>query len=365
MKFLESELKELKVRAIEKIGSEKDEIRVKEAIVDIILEKFKFKGLTIEEIDKLKNNMYNSIKEYGKIQKYLDDDSITEIMINGTRNIYIERDCKLIKLEDRFDSEEELYQMIQKIVGRINRKLNLVNPIVDARLLDGSRVNVINKNIAIGGPIITIRKFKKEFIEIDKLVENKMFDSEIKKYLKKAIVTKKNIVICGGTGTGKTTLLNALARFIDSNERIISIEDSAEIDLSNIENLVSLEVKDKDIETGIGVSMSDLIKASLRMRPDRIIIGEVRGKEAFDLLKAMNTGHKGTLSTGHSNSAIDMIRRLHNMVLEGYKMSEKSIENQIYSAIDIIIFIEKDKSLRKIKEVVELINGNNEIKKIL
>ncbi len=308
--------------------------------------------------DEIVASIYSSIRGYGVLDTLLEDESITEIMINNYNNIFIERDGRTIRYPEGFDSAEQLEDMIQKIVGRAGREVNQANPIVDTRLDDGSRVNVVLPPIALCGPTMTIRKFSKTPFSLNDLVGMGTISDDAAKLLKTLVKARYNIFISGGTGSGKTTFLNALSDYIPKTERIITIEDSAELRIEGIDNLVSMETRNANA-TGTGeIPMRTLIKSSLRMRPDRIIVGEVRGIEALDMLQAMNTGHDGSLSTGHANSSIDMLSRLETMILqnsEGIPLT--ALRRQIASSIDIIIHLSRmmDHS-RKVVEISEVMD---------
>ena len=291
----------------------------------------------------------------------IEDEDITEVMINGVQNIFVEKQGKLYLTDRHFLSREKLEDVIQQIVAGTNRLVNEATPIVDTRLPDGSRVNVVLYPVALNGPIVTIRKFPKERITMGRLVALGALSEELAEVLKKLVAAGYNIFISGGTGSGKTTMLNALSQYIPKDERIITIEDNAELQISDVPNLVRLEARNANVE-GVGeITIRDLIRSALRMRPNRVIVGEVRGPETIDMLQAMSTGHKGSLSTGHSDSPRDMLRRLETMVLMGMDIPLAAIQRQIASAIDIIIHIGRlwDKS-RKVLEVVEVLDYNGE-----
>ncbi len=291
---------------------------------------------------------------YGIIQPLLDNPEITEIMINGLNSIFYESNGLLHLSEIKYFSHDQLMQLIYKVANEVGREVNLTHPTLDARLKDGSRVNVVLDPIALNGPIVTIRKFKKALIRTQDLINNEMFDSEVALFMSKIIKSKYNLFVCGSTGSGKTTLLNCLSDYIPTDERIITIEDAAELKLLNHKNLVSLETRLSKNEAN--VSTSHLIKNALRMRPDRIIVGEVRGEEIIDMLQAMNTGHDGSLSTGHSNSALDMLVRLEVIACSHSDINASLIRRQIISAIDFIIFVEKlPDGKRCITEICELL----------
>jgi pilus assembly protein CpaF len=311
---------------------------------------FKYKKQLIDDI-------FNSLRRLDILQKLMDDKTITEIMINGRDNIFVEKNGAIYKKDMTFESEERLYNVIQQIVSKVNRVVNESSPIVDARLFDGSRVNAVLPPIALNGPILTIRRFPETPITIDSLIEYGTITEDAADFLRNIVIAKYNIFVCGGTGAGKTTLLNVLSDFIPSNERVITIEDSAELQILGIDNIVKLETRRSNTEGRGEITIRDLIKTSLRMRPDRIIVGEVRGEEALDMLQAMNTGHDGSLSTGHANSAKDMLSRLETMVLCGAILPAEAVRQQIASAIDIIIYIGRVKDNgRKILEISELVD---------
>lgn len=312
--------------------------------------------ISIDERYRLSRELFFDIRKLGILQELIEDDSITEIMVNGVEHIFIERNGKIEKWDQNFNSKEKLSDVIQQIVAECNRVVNESSPIVDARLENGARVNVILPPVALNGPILTIRRFADRAITMDKLVEWNSISREMAEFLSKLVKAKYNIFISGGTGSGKTTFLNALTAYIPTDERIITIEDSAELKVQGIPNLVRLETRNANVEGCVPITIRDLIKASLRQRPDRICIGEVRGAECIDLLSAMNTGHDGSLSTGHGNSARDMISRLETMVLMGMDIPMAAIEKQIASAIDIFVHLGRlrDKS-RKVLEITEVL----------
>ena len=325
-------------------------------ITEIVFKKAKEHHITVSERQEIIRTIFNSMRRLDILQPLIDDKSITEIMINGPNNVFIERDGKVIKLDAAFENDKKLENIIQSIVGKVNRSINESSPIVDARLSDGSRVNAVLPPIALNGPTLTIRKFPEKPMTIEKLIEYESLKEEAADVLCRMVIAKYNIFICGGTGSGKTTFLNALSNFIPFDERIVTIEDSAELQIINIPNIVRMETRDANTEGKGEITVRDLIKNSLRMRPDRIIIGEVRGAEALDMLQAMNTGHDGSLSTGHGNSTVDMLRRLETMVLSGTSMPLDAIRHQISSAIDIIIHLGRlrDKS-RRVLEITEVL----------
>ena len=325
-----------------------------------IYEESREKIISIRQKEELRSRLYNSIKKLDILQELLDDDEITEIMVNGTECIFYEKQGRIKKWDRQFESEEKLADIAQRIAAMSNRMVNEASPIVDTRLNDGSRVNIVLPPVAIDGPVITIRKFYDTPLTIERLIELGSITPEAACFLEKLVKSRYNIFISGGTGSGKTTFLNVLSDYIPSDERVITIEDSAELQLHNISNMVRLEARMANAEGGNAVSIRDLIKSSLRMRPDRIVVGEVRGAEALDMLQAMNTGHDGSLSTGHGNSPKDMLTRLETMVLIGMSMPVDAIRTQIASAIDIIVHLarQRDKS-RKVVQIAEVGNYQN------
>lgn len=305
--------------------------------------------------------VYSSIRGLGLLDTIMTDDTITEVMINGPENIFIEKNGRLRKLDKCFESQRKLEDVIQRVVGMAGREVNQANPICDTRLPDGSRVNVVLPPIALCGPTMTVRKFSKTPMTIEKLIEYGSLTREIADKLELLVKAKYNIFVCGGTGSGKTTFLNALSNYIPKDERVITIEDSAELQIVSIENLVSLETRNANSSGAGEITIRDLIKSSLRMRPERIVVGEVRGGEALDMLQAMNTGHDGSLSTGHANSTKDMLSRLETMVLQGAPgLPLDAIKQQIASAVDVIIHLSRlrDKS-RKTMEITEVLGVEN------
>lgn len=328
-------------------------------LLELIDEKIRILSLKqripLEDRTKLRKEVFRALRQLDVLQELIEDPKITEIMINGTEHIFLEREGKLIEWDNTFESEEKLNDIIQQIVSACNRVVNEASPIVDARLQNGSRVNVVLKPIALNGPIVTIRRFPEKPIDMKRLIELGALDEETNQFLKKLVLAGYNILISGGTGSGKTTFLNALSNYIPNDQRVITIEDSAELQLMGLQNLVRLETRNANTEGCLAITIRDLIKSALRMRPDRIVVGEVRGAEAIDLLQAMNTGHDGSLSTGHSNSAEDMLSRLETMVLMGMDLPIAAIRQQIASAVDIIIHLGrlKDKS-RKVLQIVEV-----------
>ena len=311
-------------------------------IETLVLQRLAGKDLLISEKIDIVKDVYSSIRGFGILDGIMSDESITEIMINGYQNIFIEQNGRVHRLNMAFESERRLEDVIQRIVGLAGREVNQANPIVDTRLPDGSRVNVVLPPVSLVGPVVTIRKFSKNPMTIDKLIEYGSITRPIADFLEILVKARYNIFISGGTGSGKTTFLNALSNYIPKDERIITIEDSAELQIENVPNLVSLETRNANSAGAGAITIRDLIKSSLRMRPDRIIVGEVRGAEALDMLQAMNTGHDGSLSTGHANSTHDMLSRLETMVLQGAAgLPLPAIRQQISSAVDIIIHLSR------------------------
>ncbi|MGN0548721.1 MAG: CpaF family protein [Acutalibacteraceae bacterium] len=326
-------------------------------IEQIVEEQTRGQYFPIQEKVQIAQQVYSSIRGFGVLDSIISDDNITEVMINGPDNIFIEKDGKLRKINEKFENQKRLEDVIQRIVGMAGREVNQSNPICDTRLPDGSRVNVVLPPIALCGPTMTIRKFSKTPMTIGKLIQYGSITEEIAQKLEILVKAKYNIFISGGTGSGKTTFLNALSNYIPKDERVITIEDSAELQITGIKNLVSMETRNSNA-SGVGeITIKDLIKTSLRMRPERIIVGEVRGEEALDMLQAMNTGHDGSLSTGHANSTEDMLSRLETMVLQGSDgLPLPAIRQQIASALDVIVHLSRlrDKT-RKTIEITEVV----------
>ena len=348
--------KELRGRVQERMDFVKDftDAEVEDTIDEIILER----GMTVYPVEvrrRLKQELFDSLRRLDILQIFVVDSSVTEIMINGKDHIFVEQNGKLRELDISFESTEKLQDVIQQIVAGCNRVVNEASPIVDARLADGARVNIVMNPIALNGPIVTIRRFPEKPITMDQLIQSNSISWEAAAFLEKLVKAKYNIFISGGTGSGKTTFLNVLSHFIPSEERVITIEDSAELQLQGLPNLVRLETRNSNVEGCNEITIRDLIKSSLRMRPDRIVVGEVRGAEAFDMLQCLNTGHDGSMSTGHANSAKDMLARLENMVLMGMELPLAAIRQQIASGLDVIVHLGRlrDKS-RKVLEITEV-----------
>lgn len=321
--------------------------------------------IRLEEKRRLRHRIFNSIRKMDVLQDILEDVDVTEIMVNGPDHIFIEKNGVLQETEVHFDHQGRLEDIAQQIASSGNRIVNESNPILDARLADGSRVNIVLPPIAIEGPVITIRKFPKEAMTMKNLLEMGAITEEARDFLKKLVEAKYNIFISGGTGAGKTTFLNILSNFIPHHERVITIEDSAELQIQNVKNLVRLEARNANVEGKNAVTIRDLVKSALRMRPDRIIVGEIRDSAAIDLLSAMNTGHDGSLSTGHANSPSDMLNRLETLVLMGLDIPLEAVRRQIASGLDIIVHLgrlrDKSRKVIEISEVGEVENGQIQI----
>ena len=336
---------------------------LEERVEGLVSDKLQNVYCTIEERIEIARQIYSSIRGFGLLDSIISDDNITEVMINGAENIFIEKNGRVEKMNKQFESERRLEDVIQRIVGLAGREVNQANPICDTRLPDGSRVNVVLPPIALCGPTMTIRKFSKTPMTIEKLIQYGSLTKDIAHKLELLVKAKYNIFISGGTGSGKTTFLNALSNYIPKDERVITIEDSAELQITGVQNLVSMETRNANSAGAGAITITDLIKSSLRMRPERIVVGEVRGGEALDMLQAMNTGHDGSLSTGHANSTEDMLSRLETMVLQGAAgLPLEAIRQQIASAVDIIIHLSRlrdhSRKTMAITEVVGYENGH-------
>ena len=353
-----NELKqEIKSRLLEKLdhSMEMEDEAVQELVENEVWLMGKETYIPLAEKKRLCREIYYAIRKYDVLQELLEDETVTEIMVNGPDHIFIEKEGRLHQWQTAFESEDKLLDVIQQIVAKANRVVNESSPIVDARLF-GSRVHVVLPPVALNGPILTIRRFGKTPLLIPELLRLGSVSQEICTFLEKLVIAGYNIFISGGTGSGKTTFLNALSSFIPRTERIITIEDSAELQIQGNDNLVRLETRNANVEGCKPVTIRDLIRASLRMRPDRIIVGEVRGAEAIDMLQALNTGHDGSLSTGHANSAADMIARLETMVLMGMELPLAAIRRQIAGGVDLIVHLGRlrDKS-RRVLSVSEVV----------
>ncbi len=357
---------ELRQRVQEKMDFVKDytDAEVEDTIDEVILEQESLIILPIEVKRRLKRELFDSLRRLDVLQMFVEDSSVTEIMINGKDHIFVEQEGRLRELDVGFDSWEKLQDVIQQIVAGCNRVVNEASPIVDARLPNGARVNIVMNPIALNGPIVTIRRFPDKPVTMERLLRMESISEEAAGFLERLVKAKYNIFISGGTGSGKTTFLNVLSHYIPVDERVITIEDSAELQLQGLPNLVRLETRNSNVEGCHEITIRELIKASLRMRPDRIIVGEVRGPEAIDMLQCLNTGHDGSMSTGHANSGKDMLARLENMVLMGMELPLPAIRQQIASGVDIIIHLGRlrDKS-RRVLEITEVAGcENNQIK---
>lgn len=350
-----------KVRQNLDINTSLSDVKVLETIREIICDKGKDISIGIEKRKILERRIFNSLRRLDILQEFLEDEDITEIMINGSKHIFIEKNGELIETNQTFYSKEVLEDIIQKIAGSQNKIINETNPIIDTRLSDGSRVNIVLEPISIYGSTITIRKFPKAPMTLDKLLEFNTISMEIYDFLEKIVKAKYNIFISGGTSSGKTSFLNALIGKIPPEERVICIEDSAELSIKDIKNIVRLESRDKNIEGKNEITIRDLVKTSLRMRPDRLVVGECRGAETFEMLQAMNTGHDGGMSTGHGNSPKDMIGRLISMSLMAENLPLSVIKHQISSGIEIMIHLERLKNgKRRLIEISEIDGIENE-----
>lgn len=332
-------------------------------IDESILEEAHHQTISLKDREQLRTKLFHALRKLDILQELVDDPSVTEIMINGPDNIFIEKAGKLMKYPLKFEDKRKLEDVIQQIVSGCNRTVNEASPIVDARLENGSRVNIVLAPIALNGPIVTIRRFPEKPISMDELISYESLPASVAGELKKYVKARYNIFISGGTGSGKTTFLNALSAFIPADERIITIEDNAELQIIGLDNLVKMETRNANVEGCREITMRDLIKSSLRMRPDRIIVGEVRGGEAFDMIQAYNTGHDGSLSTGHANSCKDMLSRLENMILMGMDLPLSAIRRQIASGIDIIVHLGRLRDrTRRVLEITEIIDtGTDDI----
>lgn len=349
------------VRANLDLSREMENEEIKELIYRVIAEYAERQYLSLAQKETLAREVFSSVRELDILQELVDDDTITEIMINGPKEIFVERKGRMYKTDRQFATDEKLEDVIQQIVASCNRVVNESTPIVDARLSNGSRVNIVLKPPAINGPIVTIRRFPENAITMEDYISFGSISREAAVFLQKAVEFGYNIFISGGTGSGKTTLLNILSNSIPKDSRVITIEDSAELQISGVQNLVKMETRNGNREGCKEINIGDLIKTALRMRPDRIIVGEVRGEEAFYLLQAFNTGHDGSLSTAHANSATDMLMRLEMMVLMGKELPLSAIRRQIASGIDILVHLGRmrDRS-RKVIEILEVKGLNDD-----
>ena len=356
------ELKEEVLEALDLLDEVTDE-QVLEVIDKVLKTSVLSRTMSLDERCALRLELFHSIRRLDVLEELLEDDSVTEIMINGENGIFLERAGNLEAYTGGKISKERLEELVVRITGMSNRMINEASPLADARLGDGSRVHVAIAPIALDGIVVTIRKFPKQAITLEELLERESFNSEVAEFLEKAVKAKYNIFVSGSTGSGKTTLLNVLSDFIPKNERIITIEDTAELQIRNVANLVRLEARNSVVEGCKEITIRDLLRASLRMRPDRLIIGEVRGAETVDMIQAFNTGHPGSLSTGHGNSTKDMLYRLETMVLMGMEIPAVAVRRQLASGIDLMIHLGRLRDKRRVLLEISEITGceNNEI----
>ena len=364
MEYLELK-KELRRKIQERMDYMKDytDVEVEEAIDEAITGQKDLVACPVEMRRRLRKELFDSLRRLDLLQIFVEDSTVTEIMVNGKDHIFVERGGGLQELDIAFESTEKLQDVIQQIVSGCNRVVNEASPIVDARLSDGSRVNIVMNPVALNGPIVTIRRFPDKPVTMEQLLRWSSISQEAAEFLKRLVKAGYNIFISGGTGSGKTTLLNVLSQYISREERVITIEDNAELQLQGLSNLVRLETRNSNVEGCREITIRELIRTSLRMRPDRIIVGEVRGAEAIDMLQCMNSGHDGSMSTGHANSGRDMLSRLENMVLMGMEIPLMAIRQQVASAIDVIVHLGRlrDKS-RRVLEITEVLEcRDNEI----
>ncbi|MGN1139598.1 MAG: CpaF family protein [Oliverpabstia sp.] len=337
-------------------GKDWSDQEILDRIDELVLVHTRRTKMSVSEKENLRKEIFYSVRKLDILQELLDDDSVTEIMVNGHKNIFVEREGKRLRWDKAFISKEKLEDVVQQIVGKCNRVINENSPIVDARLENGARVNAVVYPVALNGPILTIRRFPDHPITMEWLIEKKSISAEAAEFLRKMVVAGYSILIGGGTSSGKTTFLNALSNYIPHDERIITIEDNAELQIQGIDNLVRLEAKPPNMEGNREVTIRDLIRTALRMAPNRIIVGEIRGAEAVDLLQAWNTGHSGSLGTAHANSTRDMISRVETMVLMGMQLPLEAIRRQIASGIDLMVHLGRmpDRS-RRVLEIVEVL----------
>ena len=356
------ELKEEVLEALEILEEVTDE-QVLEVIDKVLKTSVFSRTMRLDERCALRLELFHSIRRLDVLEELLEDDSVTEIMINGENGIFLEREGNLEAYTGGKIPKERLEELVVKITGMSNRMINEASPLADARLGDGSRVHVAIAPIALDGIVVTIRKFPKQAITLEELLERESFNREVAEFLEKAVKAKYNIFVSGSTGSGKTTLLNVLSDFIPKNERIITIEDTAELQIRNVANLVRLEARSSVVEGCKEITIRDLLRASLRMRPDRLVIGEVRGMETVDMLQAFNTGHQGSLSTGHGNSTKDMLYRLETMVLMGMEIPAVAVRRQLASGIDLMIHLGRLRDKRRVLLEISEIAGyeNDEI----
>ncbi|NLL79748.1 MAG: CpaF family protein [Clostridiales bacterium] len=357
--------RKLREEVLQKIDFSKEcsDEEVQEVIAGIILRQKQLDYTTRKQMAK---EIFHAVRRLDILEELMEDKSVTEIMVNGPEHIFIERAGRIEPLSEHFESREKLEDVIQQIVAECNRTVNEASPIVDARLRDGSRVHVVLAPVALNGPIVTIRRFPDKPYTMEDLIRMGSLPREVAQWLADLVRARYNIFISGGTGSGKTTFLNALSGYIPEDERIITIEDSAELQLHGIANLVRLEARNAVLKEGSSITIRNLLRASLRMRPDRVIVGEIRGEEAIDMMQALNTGHDGSLSTGHANSAADMLSRMETMVLMGMELPLAAVRMQIASALDLIVHLgrirDKTRKVLEIAEVMGIKNGNVQIR---
>ena len=360
MRELKEKIRECVVKQTNLVKDISDE-EIKQLIDREIFKREECRGIAVWDKIQLHRDIFNSLRGLDVLQDLVEDSSITEIMINGVEDIFIEQAGKIHRLDKQFSSKEKLEDVVQQIVSKANRIVNEASPIVDTRLEDGSRVNIVLPPVALNnGPIVTIRKFPEKAIDMEQLIAMNSITEEAARFMEQLVKARMNIFISGGTGSGKTTFLNILSNAIPKDERIITIEDSAELQIRKIPNLVKLETRNANVEGKNAITIRELIKCALRMRPDRIIVGEVRDAAAIDMLTALNTGHDGSLSTGHANSPEDMLSRLETLVLMGMDIPLEAVRRQIASAIEIIVHLGRlrDKS-RRVLQIVEVLQVEN------
>lgn len=360
MRELKEQIRECVVKQTNLVKDISDE-EIKQLIDGEIFKREECRGIAVWDKIQLHRDIFNSLRGLDVLQDLVEDSSITEIMINGMEDIFIEQEGKIYRLDKQFSSKEKLEDVVQQIVSKANRIVNEASPIVDTRLEDGSRVNIVLPPVALNnGPIVTIRKFPEKAIDMEQLIAMNSITEEAARFMEQLVKARMNIFISGGTGSGKTTFLNILSNAIPKDERIITIEDSAELQIRKIPNLVKLETRNANVEGKNAITIRELIKCALRMRPSRIIVGEVRDAAAIDMLTALNTGHDGSLSTGHANSPEDMLSRLETLVLMGMDIPLEAVRRQIASAIEIIVHLGRlrDKS-RRVLQIVEVLQVEN------
>ena len=358
MSNAEERRRNLKERLLESIdySRESSDEEICELIDEMLVREGRERPFSLSERRRLRKELFYAVRKLDVLQELVDNPQVTEIMINGPDRIFIEKNGRLFESDLHFESEEKLQNVIQQIVSECNRVVNEASPIVDARLSNGARVNVVLNPVALNGPIVTIRRFPDKPVTMEDLVSFGSISEEVCRWLRKLVQAKYNIFISGGTGSGKTTFLNALSNYIPEEERIVTIEDSAELQIRNIRNIVSLETRNANVDGCREITIRDLIKTSLRMRPDRVIVGEVRAGEAFDMMQCLNTGHDGSMSTGHANGCRDMLSRLENMILMGIDIPLMAIRQQIASGVDLIVHLGRLRDgSRKVVEITEVL----------